>query len=437
MTTTDVLDGTGLSHRRLAVVVLVAVSLLAWLAEPLTDLGRWVGWLPTTVGTSEAAVAWVPSLLCLFAAWVGGQPRTHGVDEWAEASPRSPARRIAPALLLVGGSAVAIQVTATGVLAAVSVRYGLAPSAGSLDLLLSIPTMTGYLLFWTAVGAALGRSALLPIALPLAAVLPYAAFAVVSLYLDDGPVAALAVGDGRVFDYVRPAASTTVIRAAFWMILAVVAWTRLLGRPRMSVASGWLASLVAALAFLQGASFVPLAGAESPTCRGAAPITCLDRSHESTLPRYRHAVERVLPAVPTALRPDAVGSTPDVLPAGVKFGLVVPPVAGQLEFSRVVDGDMFAARFGDALFRGSCSEGSAGAGTATALALWWRARLSVPLGGPAFPGDGLYFGADPSAERQRSAAAAFARLPEADRQNWFQDNRDRVLTCSAPALPVG
>jgi hypothetical protein len=432
----DVLDGTGLARKWVTAVGVVAVSLLAWLVEPLTGTEGWVGRLSTTVNVWEAAAALVPSLVCGFAAWVGGQAHAHGVDEWSATSPRSAAGRIAPSLVLVGGAAVATQLIATLVLAAVSVRYGMLQDAKGPDLLLSVPTMTAYLLVWTAVGAALGRSIRLLVALPVAVVLPYFVYYMSVIYLSEGPAGALAVGDGRVYDYVRPTTLVVVTRASFWVVLAVVAWARLLGRPRVSIAAGWIAGIAAALAFLQGPSIVAFPGATDPICRGTSPVACLDGSHKSTMEPYRKAIDRLWSSVPVPLRPAAVVSTPDVMPTGTDFGLVVPPVAGLQTVARVVDDSMFAAKFGDALFYGACSQTSKGTDTAAALTLWWRTRLGIPLDRPAFTGDGRYGAADPDFERHDREARSFARTPPTEQDSWFQANRDRLLTCAAPALPA-
>lgn len=304
-----------------------------------------------------------------------------------------------------------------------------------LDLLLSVPTMTGYLLVWAAIGAALGRSVRLLVALPLAAVLPYVAYYVSTVYLAGGPVGALAIGDGRVYDYVRPTTSAVVVRAVFWTVLAVVAWTRLLGRPRLSNSASWVASVVAALAILQGPAVVPLPGATDPVCQGTSPMACLDGSHVNTLEPYQEALDRLWASVPVPLRPTAVGSAPEVLPAGTEFGLVVPPVAGLQTVARLVDDSMFAARFGEALFYGACTETSRGTDTAAALTLWWRTRMGIATDRPAFIGDGRYRAADPAFERHDRAARSFARTPEPERDRWFRLNRERLLRCAAPALP--
>lgn len=436
MTSLDLLDGTGLARRWLTAAGVVAVSLLAWLVEPLLGLGTWVGWLPTTVNVSEMAVALVPSLICGFAAWVSGQARAHGVDEWSATSPRSAAGRIAPSLFLVGGAAVVTQVIATVALAVVSVRYGMLRDVKGPDLLLSIPTMTAYLLVWTAVGAALGRSMRLLVALPVAAVLPYFVYYMSIVYLSEGPAGALVIGDGRVYDYVRPATSVVVTRASFWVVLAVVAWTRLLGRPRVSIFAGWTASIAAALAFIQGPSIVAFPGATDPICRGTSPITCLDGSHVNTMEPYRKAIDRLWGSVPAPLRPTAVVSTSEVMPAGTDFGLVVPPVAGLQTVARVVDDSMFAAKFGEALFYGACSETSKGTDTAAVLTLWWRTRVGLRPDRPAFIGDGRYGAADPDIERHDREARSFARTPQAEQDRWFQLNRNRMLKCAAPALPA-
>jgi hypothetical protein len=432
----DLLDGTGLARKWPTAAGVVAVSLLAWLVEPLIGTEGWVGRLSTTVNVWEAAVALVPSLVCGFAAWVSGQAHAHGVDEWSATSPRSAAGRIAPSLFLVGGAAVVTQVIATLVLAVVSIRYGMLQDVKGLDLLLSVPTMTAYLLVWTAVGAALGRSMRLLVALPVAAVLPYFVYYMSIIYLSEGPAGALVIGDGRVYDYVRPATLVVVTRALFWVVLAVVAWSRLLGRPRVSIAAGWTASIAAALAFMQGPSIVAFPGATDPICRGTSPVACLDGSHESTMEPYRKAIDRLWGSVPIPLRPAAVVSTSEVMPTGTDFGLVVPPVAGLLTVARVVDDSMFAAKFGEALFYGACSETSKGTDTAAALTLWWRTRLGIPPDRPAFIGDGRYGAADTDFERHDREARSFARTPQTEQDSWFQVNRDRLLTCAAPALPA-
>lgn len=434
--TLDLADGAGLARRWLTTVGVVAVSLLVWLVEPLLGPERWVGWLPTTVNVSDMAVALVPSLVCGFAAWVGGQPRAHGFDEWSATSPRGAAGRIAPSLLLVGGAAVATQVVATLVLAGVSVRYGLLRNITGLDLLLSIPTLTGYLLVWTAVGATLGRSMRLLVALPVAAVAPYVLYYLSVVSLAEGPVSALLISNGAVYDYVRPNTSVVVTRASFWVVLAIVAWTRLLGRHRVSVAAGSLASILAALALLQGSALVSIPGATDPICSGTSPVACLDRSHRNTMEQYRTAIGRLWGSVPVPLRPTAVGSAPEVLPAGTDFGLVVPPVDGLQTVARTVDDSMFTARFGDALFYGACDETSTGTDTAAALSLWWRTRVDIPADRPAFVGDGHYGAADPAFDRHDRAARDFTRTPEAEQNRWFQLNRDHLFRCAAPALPA-
>jgi hypothetical protein len=214
----------------------------------------------------------------------------------------------------------------------------------------------------------------------------------------------------------------------------VALWAWLLEHHRVSRAAGWAASLAATIAMFQGTSFVALPGALGPVCQGNSPVTCLDRSHESTIGRYRDAIARLWISIPVPLRPAVVGSGEDVVPDGATNVLIVPPVAGYTEPSRVIDQTMFAARMGDVLFLQPCSGNNGKFDTARSLVLWWRMQNHVSNDGPAFPGDGSYRVLDPEYEKHYSAARAFARTAEEARASWFQKNAQRVRNCTAPAL---
>lgn len=428
----DLFDGSAVADRRITFAVMALASLAALLITPLTTPEQWVGWLPSTVSASEAAAAWAPCLLGGCAAWVSGQSRAHGMREWASSSSRGPAGRIAPALLLVSGVAVATQALAVVVLGLITVRFGAAQHMVGLDLLVSVPTLTAYLLTWIAVGALLGRVAPRELALPVSVLLPYATYAVMSLYLSDTPLGALALGDGRSYDYVRPTESLVLTRAVFWALLAGALWAWLLQRRRTGRALRWGASAAAALALFQGVAIVDLPQAGRPACAGSAPLICLDRSHASALPRYRTAVDELWPSVPAALRPGVVGSDAGVVPTSAGAVLIAPPVAGFTEPSRLVDNTMFAARFGDALFLGPCTTAGGDPAGALTLVVWWRLAHGISLTTPAYAGDAVPADADPGYADHLAAAKAFAQGGEPARQAWFSEHADQVRACSAP-----
>ena len=67
-------------------------------------------------------------------------------------------------------------------------------------------------------GARLGHALPRSLATPVAAVIPYATYAILAIYATDGPLGVLAVGDSRVYDYVRPTTESLVARLLFWLL---------------------------------------------------------------------------------------------------------------------------------------------------------------------------------------------------------------------------
>jgi hypothetical protein len=430
----DILVGTGISRRWQTMSILAFTLFVLALVNPLTSLEEWVGWLPSTVSVSELAAAWLPMVACGFAAWIGGQSRAHGMQDWTATSSRTPARRIAPTLVLVATSVLFAQAASLIVLSTLSIHFGLMDRIIGADLLLSVPTLTAYVFAWVAIGAHLGRSIRREIALPLAVLLPYAIYAVFGLYLADGSLGVFALGDNRIYDYVRPATGVVVVRAVFWIVVASSLWTWLLEYRRTNRTLSWLASIAAAVAIFQGPHFVPLTDAFSSVCAGSSPVTCLDVSHGSTMGRYRRAVNVLWPSIPTSLRPAVLASSRDVAPSDATNLLIVPPVKGNTEPSRLIDQRMFAARLGDELFLSQCTSNLEGSDTATSLDIWWRLQHHLPLDGSAFAGDTNFISSDTRYQNHLANVAAFTHQSETFRDSWFKAHRDQVLDCTAPGL---
>lgn len=430
--------GTALERPRAVLILLTALSAAAALSSALLKPEEWVGWFPSTMAAAEQGAVWPSLVVSGAAAWISGQARAHGMLEWSSSSPRGAASRLAPTLLLVGTAVLVAQAAASMALLAVSRSYGLTAARGGLDLFLLVPTVTAYLLFWTAVGALLGRSVPRQVALPLAALLPYAAYAVLALYSGDGPLASLAIADGRLQDYLRPSASTVVTRLVFWALAALALWASSLAREgaqhRIRRWGAGAVALVAMLAFAQGATFLPIAGATSAVCAGARPVTCLDMSHAAVMTRYRQQIDRLWPSVPAALRPAVIGSHQEVTAGRSGRTLLAPPVRGYTEPACVIDGQMFAARFGDELFLTPCRETGRISETAVSLVLWWRLQHGVPFDGSAFAGDTPYSAVDPDYKTRKREAVAFTALPTDKREAWFRENAAEVLDCTAPGL---
>lgn len=428
----DLRDGLQIGRPRSLFVASVGIVASVATIYPLSQPERWVGWLPDTVGAAESAAAWAPSVVCVLTAWLSGQPRAHGMGEWVLSSPRSRTERLLPGLAFAGSILLAATVLSVAVIVGVSTRFGLLDGAERFRTLLLLPGLVGYLALWIPVGAALGVSLRREIALPLAALLPFAVFATLA-YSGGSPLAVLAVGDGSVYTYVEPTISTMAVRATFWISLALAAWLAVLDRRRLASATLWVTSLAAAAGLFLGATFTPIPGVTATVCSGSGPTTCLEHGFATTMPRYRSAVERIWPLIPPALRTDAVVALPGLAPDATT-ALVVPPVAGFTSPARLIDPTMFAARLGNELFVARCREGSAGRETATVLVLWWRTMTAVPVDGSAFAGD-ANFPIDPSYAEHAAKAAIFAALPADTRLAWFDDNASAIRSCTAGDLP--
>lgn len=433
--TGELLRGAALAPPLRAASSLTACLLAAALVVPLTRPEEWIGYLPTTLGAAEQGSVWMSMVACGAGAWLAGQARTHGFDEWSSASPRSAAARLVPALALLFSIAVAAQLLATAVLLLFSTGYGLSAPGGNYDLLLLLPTMWGYVLFWIVSGVALGRFVRREIALPLAGVLPYVAYAALALYAGDGPFAAFALGDGRSFDYVRPTLAFILARGVFWVSVGLLGMAALLQLRRTRSAAAWITSLSAGLVLFQGPAFVALPTALDSVCLGVDPVICIDGSHASVLPRYRSATDNLWSATPAALRPDAVGSDDAVLKGQPGTVLVVPPVRGFTSPSRLIDRTAFSGRYGDQLFllkpcRGGATE------EALVLVLWWRLTNNVPVDGSAFVGDLNFQASVPNADRLQKKADAIAAMSLTEREAWFRANAAAIRACEPWAVPL-
>lgn len=417
----------------LTFTVVTAMSVAAAVISPLLRQEEWVGWFPTTIGAIESAAVWVPSVFGAAAAWISGQARTHGLREWSATSPRSRAQRLAPTMAFLALSSLVSQVVILIPIVGLSLHYGLLDGLAAPYMLLSIPTVAGYLLFWIAIGSWLGSLLRREIALPLAALLPYTMY-VVMVVSSDGPMAALAIGDSRVFAYVQPSTGMVLTRTLFWLFAPAALWAALMAKPRISrVTTAWATSLAAALALFQGAALVPIRGASDAVCQGNRPTTCLEASFETTMGRYRAAIAELWPSIPEPIRPSWIGSVNDVLP-GRGRALIVAPVAGYTEPARLIDRTMFAARLGDALFLAPCATTIVGGDAAISLVLWWRIQHDVPIDGSAFVGDVNYPAVDPKYEAHSRAARAFGKLSPRSRSAWFQTHADGVLNCTIANL---
>lgn len=431
----DFWGGLPIAHRGRAILLLSCVALCCALLNPVLNMADWVGWLPSTVSASESGAVWLPSIACGSAAWLAGQPRAHGMNEWVITSPRSTAGRLVPSL--AGGAFIGLtgQCLAIAFLGLVSWHYGADSAPASIDLLLSVPTFSAYIFFWVGIGGFLGRAARRQFALPTAVLLPYCFYAVLSLYFMDSALDVLSIGDGRVYDYVRPSHGMVIVRFLFWVLLASCLFAWLLERRRFAAVCRWLTSIVAALAIFQGISFVPLKGATDADCVGTSPMTCLDGSHASTQARYRSALRVLWPTVPPSLRPPVV-TADERLNTSARAALVVPPVNGTVEPARLIAQEVFAARFGNALFVHSCTDQSSGYATAVSLNIWWRQTHGLPIDKEAFIGDVIYSQMDSQFEKHLHAARVIADWSAEFRDRWFDNHRAQIASCSTPASDV-
>jgi hypothetical protein len=422
---------------RIVWVITGVCAFLAGAVGPLMQTEWWVGWLPTTTNAVELVAApWTPILVGAIAAWVAGIGRASKMTEWLRSAPRAPRQQLRPVLIAIGVVVVIANLGAVAVVMGVSWHFGLAEGWVASQLLWVIPGGVANLLVWAGVGAWLGQSWRRELAIPVAALLPYLVWALLSMYGDGTPLAGLALANSSVWEYVRPTTGVAIVRATVWMALAATVWAHLLApRSRLARAVPWALSGLLSVALLQGMALEPINAATAPVCEGNNPKLCLDRSHATVMPRYRAAVSALWPGVPVQLRPVVMGSSPEVMPgAKAADALVLGPVAGNYEPSRIVDQKLFVARLGDALFLTPC-QGQAIAGNPSRwLALWWRTSHGGSMTEPAYPGDGLV----PSMvgqEGDESRAAAFARLTSADRATWFDQNAAAIRSCSATTAP--
>lgn len=432
----DLCRGTALAHPLGAAIALFAALMVASLIGALASPEEWVGFLPTTLGAAEQGAVWIGALAAASSAWVAGQPRAHGFREWTGASPRPSAARLGRCLGFTAVLAVAAFSVSVGIMLAVSAYYGLSNLAENSDLFLIVPTMWGYLLFWSACGVMLGEKLRRELALPVAAVTPYIAYAAVALYAGEGPLSAFAVGDGRSYDYVRPTLSFLIARGVFWIALGLAFVALVLQQERLRLTLGWVASIGAAIVIFQGSAFDELSGALTPTCTGTAPTVCLDGSHASTLNRYHDAARKVWSATPAPLRPDAIGSSPEVLAGQSGRTLVVPPERGFTSPSRLIDASAFAGRYGDELLLRQCNNtGSSSTDAAFSLVIWWRLTRSITTDGTAFPGDLDYKAALPAASDRFEQARALKALSAPEREAWFAANAAAIQDCASLPRP--
>ena len=431
------LRGAALPRPASALTVLWLAMVMLVSAPVWQRTEQWLGWLPTSVGIAESTAMWAPSLLSLTAAWASGQPRALGLAEWVSSSPRGSAGPVRALALLTGTAGLAGQLTVLAAILVASVRGGM--TTGGLTgwtLVMSVPTVSAYLLFWVVVGTRLGHGLPGSVAAPIAALMPYVIYSALTLYFADGPLNVLAVGDPRVYDYVLPTASSLVTRLLFWVMATATITASLFTERRRARVSVWATSISAAGALFVGPAVENIPRAESPVCVGTMPVTCLDRSHATTMTRYRTAIAGLWPSIPPPLRPDAIGADARLIPAGSPSSLVVPPVAGHSEPSRIIDPEMFAARMGVQLFLAPCSSARPqGLDTALALDLWWRMGHGVPIDGTAFPGDANLPATDAHFVRHAQEARDFDALPALQRNEWFTEHASAVRTCSSAGLP--
>lgn len=395
---------------------------------------EWVGWLPSSISVSESAAAcWPACIGSSVGSFLASRARRYGVLPWSSAAPRPMGEQARPVLLwsFLG--------VLLGYLAAVlgmswrSLSAELLPDGwSSPELLLSIPTVASYLLVWVAMAVWLGRLANPTLALPVAIFAPFSWYAGMAYFAGDGPLGSLAVGDGRVFDYVKPGAGVLVTRFFFWTALALCLCMGALGRTGTFRRTAWIVSGLAGAALLQGPAYVAIGGSGNGICRGVEPVTCLDGAHAALMTRYRTEIARIVEALPENLRPSYWSSDPRFVKHGGDT-ILAPPVAGYMYPAHTIDAAMFVARVGDALFVGPCISSGRGSDTAMTLVAWWRLSHGINPSTAAYPGDTNFPPAwDAGFDRRMSRAREFAALSRADRDAWLSAHASEIRTCRAP-----
>lgn len=429
----DAARGAALEHPWSVAVAATIVAVAIALFIPLSRMDEWVGWLPGTVSIFESLAIVLPTYLAALSAWVSGQARAHRMSDWVAATPTTLGRRLAPALVIAGTSAVVADVVTVVALFAVSERFGLRGGWASPDLIIVIPTVAVYVGIWVVVGAWVGVAVRRDVAIPIAALLPYFWYAIsVSLFAGT-PIEALAVGDPGTFDFLRPTEGAVVLRCLTWLTLLVLLCSAIAGARRAARLSAWVLSALVAASIVVGPRLEPIPGATDAVCAGGAPKACLESSYRTTMSRYREAIDEVWPSIPRALRPAVVASNVTVAPPG-ELALIVPPVsASYLAPARLIDQRHFSAWLGDELFLAPC-RGKERSDAALTLIIWWRLDQGIPLDGSNWPGDTDFAALVPNFDRLHRVAVEFTARPQADQELWFDHNSDGVRTCTAPNI---
>ncbi|MFV2012756.1 MULTISPECIES: hypothetical protein [unclassified Micromonospora] len=434
-----------LAAGRIALFLGVAgITIIQGIASVASKSQRWSGhWANSSVVIGWAGV-WGACIAAGATALILAAPRSRGYDDLLRASSRSQARIHLAGLATVAAGSLAGYTVVTGYVAAATATSA---THGGLDIVELLPTAASVPLA-VGIGALLGRLAPPRIAPVAAAVAPYLIYmAVVYAEAYSGQIAYMDLlwTDQVDRTYLRLPAELLVSRAVLWMMLGVALLGLSLHALRLAYASAVVASLSAAVALLSVGTRIEVPAAYAAACSGEQPRVCVDRAHDHILPEYqREIVTSVQPvqgldlsamvvvmdehlAVPGA---DLPGSGPDAR------RVIVPIVKRNTSPAHEIDSATLTANVGFALFLAPCmarptAAEDVGLTTAAALYHWWLTSHGLPTDGTNFPGEPSLDSILIENEEAARTAGSFVRLVEEERQEWFSESTESVLTCTA------
>ncbi|MCZ3390253.1 MAG: hypothetical protein LH645_14315 [Actinomycetia bacterium] len=398
----------------------------AWVRAP-----EWLGWAPSTAGAVETVTIFGLSVVCLVATWLASLPRTFQYQDTITLASRRPYCYRLLVMAYVGSAGIVGFAGCALALIALPWALGGSLSGPPLTLVLSTAATLASALAWTSLGIVMAKIRPVFIALAVAAVAPYAWYAVGS-YLYGGPWQSFFLVDLRGFDYFTPDPTGWAARAAFWLAIATVLAASVLHWKRTTTVSLWVTSLSAALVLLAGTALVPTSGADAAECLDGEPIVCTTLPYAFALPSYSAAAHEAVMALPPGVRPTVIAQEANVVGAVPDGALIMllQPSSGFTQPATLVDRELFLSDFGEKLFgkTGCFDQSDTEQRTVSdALQIWWRERFDIPLDGSSSIGSTPF---DlPEFEAARAAAAEFANLDPQVRDAWLTEHSRDITAC--------
>lgn len=372
----------------ITIVCTAAGLIMVWATR-----GKWLGWLPGTVSASQDPTFVWTCVVAGFGCWLALPLRAGFLRELAVGSARPAQARYRASVVVSATSGIVsyLMLLAAMVWLSYSKAVDVGPVLGWASAgLIAVQVCSA--VCWASVGVATAR--FLPgfLALPIAVAIPYAWNALLVTRGDGATWAALASNDASGWDFDSPTASSTIVRVAWWLALAMTALAvACLGRARLRPTLVCLSVALAATMLLPP-SWSPIAGSTDVTCAGEAPRMCTLGSYANRVADYQRAANLSLAPLPSQLRPTTIG--PDRAstgPAGDGHGeqppepdypgiahdgyLVWQPSDGRYSPTRRVDVQRWEAELAVSLLVGPCLDNSAN----IALLRWWGQQRSIDV----------------------------------------------------------